>query len=119
MASVLIVDDSNLVRFKCYKLLLPNGYDIIEARDGIDAIGKYQLHHPDIVLMDIAMPQMDGIRALKEIIKIDHFAKVAMLSALGQKAMVIRAIRAGAKSFIVKPFISGKVLDTVQRLVAG
>ncbi len=119
MAIIMVVDDSNLIRYKCLRVLVDRGYEVVEARNGVEALEKYQWRRPDAVLMDIAMPMMDGIQALKQIIRINPNAQVAMVSALGQKAMVLRAIKAGAKSFVVKPFVGGNVLDTVQRLIAG
>ncbi len=117
MAKILVVDDSALVRMKCSQVLSNNGYSVIEAENGEEALEKYKEHKPDGVLMDIVMPRMHGITALHEIRKIDPVAKVAMLTAMGQKAMVTSALKEGAKDFVVKPFREGRVIDTVQRLL--
>ncbi|NLE08649.1 MAG: response regulator [Dehalococcoidales bacterium] len=117
MAKILIVDDSALVRMKCSKVLSSNGYSVIEAENGEEALAKYKEHKPDGVLMDIVMPIMHGITALHEIRKIDPVAKVAMLTAMGQKSMVASALQEGARDFVVKPFREGRVIDTVQRLL--
>ncbi|UCC17936.1 MAG: response regulator [Dehalococcoidales bacterium] len=119
MAKILVVDDSALVRRKCSKVLSNNGYYVIEAENGVEAIEKYKEYKPDAVLMDIMMPLMHGISALHEIKKVDPVARVAMLTALGQKAMVTSALKEGAKDFVVKPFREGRVVDTVQRLLGN
>ncbi len=119
MARILVVDDSALVRMKCSKLLIDNGYDVVEAKNGAEAIEKYKEFNPDGVLLDIIMPEMHGIAALREIKKIDPVAKVAMLSAMGQRNMVMGALKEGAKDFVVKPFREGRVLDTVKRLLGN
>lgn len=119
MAKILVVDDSALVRMKCSKLLAEKGYEVIEAANGTQAVVKYREYKPDAVLLDIIMPEMHGIAALREIKKIDPTARVAMLTAMGQRAMVLRALQQGARDFVVKPFREGRVLDTVQRLIGN
>ena len=106
MASrVLVVDDAAFMRMMVKDILSKNGYEIVgEAENGMKALEKYQELKPDLVTMDITMPEMDGISAVKEIKKVDPNAKVVMCSAMGQQAMVIEAIQAGARDFIVKPF---------------
>ncbi|MBN2238727.1 MAG: response regulator [Dehalococcoidales bacterium] len=118
MAKILVVDDSALVRMKCSKVLTNNGYSVIEAENGQEALEKYKEFKPDGVLMDIVMPRMHGITALHEIRRIDPVAKIAMLTAMGQKAMVTSALKEGASDFVVKPFREGRVLDTVKRLLS-
>ncbi len=119
MARILVVDDSALIRMKCSKLLGENGYEVIEAKNGVEALEKYKESKPDGVLLDIIMPEMHGITALREIKKIDPVARVAMLTAMGQRNMVMGALKEGAKDFVVKPFREGRVLDTVKRLLGN
>lgn len=113
---VLIVDDAAFMRMMIKDILTKNGYEVVgEANDGLQAIEKYKELSPDLVTMDITMPEMDGIAALKEIKKIDPNAKVIMCSAMGQQAMVIDAIQAGAKDFIVKPFQNDRVIEAIKK----
>jgi two-component system chemotaxis response regulator CheY len=114
---ILIVDDSILVRMKCRKVLENNGFDVIEAENGVEAIEKYQEYSPDAVLMDVVMPLMHGISALHEIKKVDPVARVAIFSVMGQKAIITSALKEGAKGFILKPFREGRIIDAVQRLL--
>src|SRR5690625_5171644 len=101
---ILIVDDAAFMRMMIKDILVKNGFDVVgEAQDGQQAVEKYKELEPDLVTMDITMPEMDGITALKQILNIHSSAKVIMCSAMGQQAMVIDAIQAGAKDFIVKP----------------
>lgn len=117
MPKILLVDDAAFMRMRCKKLLVERGYEVIEAENGAEGVELFQAHSPDLGPMDITMPVMDGITALKEIKAIDKDAVVAMVSAMGQQAMVIEAIKAGAKDFILKPFEPEKVLETVKKLV--
>ncbi|AZS16104.1 MULTISPECIES: response regulator [Paenibacillus] len=113
---ILIVDDAAFMRMMVRDILTKNGFEVVgEAQDGAQAIEKYKELHPDLVTMDITMPEMDGIAALKEIKKMDPNAKVIMCSAMGQQAMVIDAIQAGAKDFIVKPFQSDRVIEAINK----
>ncbi|BFH14821.1 response regulator [Paenibacillus dendritiformis] len=113
---ILIVDDAAFMRMMIRDILTKNGYDVVgEASDGAQAIEKYKEHKPDLITMDITMPEMDGITALKEIRKLDPNAKVIMCSAMGQQAMVIDAIQAGAKDFIVKPFQADRVIEAIKK----
>jgi two-component system chemotaxis response regulator CheY len=113
---VLVVDDAAFMRMMIKDILTKNGYEVVaEANDGLQAIEKYKEVSPDLVTMDITMPEMDGITALKEIKKIDANAKVIICSAMGQQAMVIDAIQAGAKDFIVKPFQQERVIEAVKK----
>ncbi|BFT73063.1 MULTISPECIES: response regulator [Paenibacillus] len=113
---ILIVDDAAFMRMMIRDILTKNGYEVCgEANDGAQAIEKYKELKPDLITMDITMPEMDGIQALKEIKKIEPSAKVIMCSAMGQQAMVIDAIQAGAKDFIVKPFQADRVIEAIKK----
>ncbi len=115
---VLVVDDAAFMRMMVKDILTKNGYEIVgEAENGAVALAKYQELKPDLVTMDITMPEMDGITAVKEIKKVDPNAKIIMCSAMGQQAMVIEAIQAGARDFIVKPFQADRVLEAVRKVV--
>ena len=118
MAKILIVDDAAFMRMMIKDILTKNGYNVAgEAENGQKAVEKFKELTPDLVLMDITMPEMDGIQALKEIKKLDGNAKIIMCSAMGQQAMVIEAIQSGAKDFIVKPFQAERVLEAVKKVV--
>jgi two-component system chemotaxis response regulator CheY len=113
---ILIVDDAAFMRMMIRDILSKNGYEVVgEAQDGAQAVEKYKELKPDLITMDITMPEMDGISALKEIKKMDGNAKVIMCSAMGQQAMVIDAIQAGAKDFIVKPFQADRVIEAIKK----
>ncbi len=113
---ILVVDDAAFMRMMIRDILSKNGYEVVgEAQDGAQAIEKFKELHPDLITMDITMPEMDGITALKEIRKLDTNAKVIMCSAMGQQAMVIDAIQAGAKDFIVKPFQADRVIEAIKK----
>lgn len=113
---ILVVDDAAFMRMMIKDILSKNGYEVVgEASDGAQAIEKFKETNPDLITMDITMPEMDGITALKEIKKIDPSAKVIMCSAMGQQAMVIDAIQAGAKDFIVKPFQADRVIEAIKK----
>ncbi|MGN0401020.1 MAG: response regulator [Acetatifactor sp.] len=116
--NILVCDDAAFMRMMIKDILSKNGYNVAgEAENGLVAIEKYKEVSPDLVLMDITMPEMDGIQALKEIKKVDAGAKVIMCSAMGQQAMVIESIQAGAKDFIVKPFQADRVIEAVKKVV--
>ena len=116
--NILVCDDAAFMRMMIKDILNKNGYNVAgEAENGIRAVEKYKEVSPDLVLMDITMPEMDGIQALKEIKKVDAGAKVIMCSAMGQQAMVIESIQAGAKDFIVKPFQADRVIETIKKVV--
>lgn len=117
MPKILLVDDAAFMRMRSAKLLTEHGYEVAEAENGQEAVAKYQSWNPDLVLMDITMPVMDGITATRQIKSIDPNAKVVMVSALGQQTMVIEAIKAGARDFVVKPFEPEKILATVRKFV--
>jgi len=113
----LVVDDAAFIRLRTRKLLEENGYEVEEAQDGKEAVLKFCEISPDIVLLDITMPVMDGIAALKEIKRIDPKAKVVMCTAVGQQSLVLEAIKAGANDYLLKPLDPEKVLASVKRLV--
>ena len=115
MTKVMVVDDAAFMRMRCKKMLIENGFDVIEAAYGIEAISAYKEFRPDMVLMDITMPDMDGLAALKEIKKIDPSAKVAMVTAMGQQALVMEALKTGAMDFVIKPFDQERVLGTIKK----
>ena len=120
MAKILLVDDAAFMRKVIKDTLTKSGYtDIFEAVDGADAVEKYNELKPDLVIMDITMPNMDGLEALKAIRASDANANVVMCSAMGQETMVIDAVRSGAKDFIVKPFKADRVLKTVTSIVGN
>ncbi|MBQ9511984.1 MAG: response regulator [Lachnospiraceae bacterium] len=116
--NVLVCDDAAFMRMMIKDILSKNGYNIAgEAENGAKAVEKYNELKPDLVLMDITMPEMDGIQALKAIKQGDPNATVIMCSAMGQQAMVIESIQAGAKDFIVKPFQADRVLEAVKKVI--
>ena len=116
--NVLICDDAAFMRMMIKDVLTKGGYNVAgEAENGLKAVEKYKELNPDLVLMDITMPEMDGIHALKQIKALDPAAKVIMCSAMGQQAMVIESIQAGAKDFIVKPFQPDRVIEAVKKAI--
>ncbi len=115
---VLVCDDAIFMRTMISDILSGAGYDVVgEAETGVQAIERYRDLKPDLVTMDIVMPDMGGIDAVREIIRHDPDAKVLMCSAMGQQALVVEAIQAGAKDFVVKPFQPSRVLEAVQRVL--
>lgn len=118
MAKVLIVDDASFMRMTIRQMLEKNGHETVgEAGDGIEAVKKYIEVKPDVVLLDITMPEMNGVEALKRIKELDPAAKVIICSAMGQQAMVAQAIQSGAKDFIVKPFEADRLIASVDRVM--
>jgi two-component system, chemotaxis family, chemotaxis protein CheY len=116
--TVLVCDDAIFMRTMIADILSQAGFDVVgEAESGVQAIEKYRQLKPDLVTMDIVMPDMGGIDAVREICREDPDAKVLMCSAMGQQALVVEAIQAGAKDFIVKPFQPSRVLEAVQRVI--
>lgn len=116
MYRILIVDDAAFVRTMIKNVLIKNGYEVCgEAGNGVEAFSKYKELKPDLVTMDITMPNSDGIEGLSLIKEYDKNAKVIMCSAMGQKAYVLEAIKLGALDFIVKPFQPDRVLATVNK----
>jgi len=117
MKNILIVDDAVFIRLNLKIMLEKNGFKVIgEAENGAVAVEKYQQLRPDIVTMDITMPGIDGVTALKEIKKIDKNCKVVMVSAMGQEMLIRDAIMAGAINFIVKPFTEETVMKVLNKL---
>lgn len=118
MAKILITDDAAFMRMILHNILTKNGHEIVgEAINGNEAINKYKELKPDIVTLDITMPDMNGIDACKGIIDFDPKAKCIMCSAMGQQAMVMSAIKAGAKDFIVKPFKEERVIEAINNIL--
>ncbi len=117
MAKILVADDSAFARLNCKKVLIKGGHDVVEAADGLEAVALYQSERPDVVFLDITMPGMDGLAALEEILKFDAEARIAMATALGQQNVVMDALKAGAKDFLVKPFEPERVLKTLDKLL--
>lgn len=114
---VLIVDDAIFMRMKLKDILEKGGFEVVgESQNGLEAIESYKAEKPDLVTMDITMPEMDGVTALKEIMTIDPNAKVIMCSAMGQQTMVMEAIQSGALDFIVKPFDNERVLKSLNKV---
>jgi len=115
-ATVMIVDDAAFMRMMMKDILIKNGFNVVgEAENGVVAVEKYMELQPNLTTMDITMPEMDGIQALKEIRKRDAKARVIICSAMGQQAVVIEAIQSGAKDFIVKPFQADRVVEAITK----
>lgn len=119
MARVLVVDDAAFMRVRAARVLQEAGHAVVEAENGHEALKLYAECRPDVVLMDITMPDMDGLAALKEIRKLDPDARVAMVTAMGQQAIVMEALKAGAKDFVLKPFQAERVLSSLRKLLAA
>ena len=118
MKNILLVDDAQFVRYTLKLMLEPKGFKVVgEAGNGLVAIQLFKDLEPDMVLMDITMPEMDGVGALKEIMKVNSNAKVVMISAMGKEDIVREAIMAGAKGFIVKPFTEETVIKVIEKMI--
>ncbi len=118
MSNILIVDDAAFMRLNLKKLLEEFGHKVVgEAENGRQAIKKYMDLKPDLITLDITMPEMDGLEAAKKIIEIDKEAKIIICSAMGQQSMIIKAIEAGAKDFIVKPFNKKRIEDAINKVL--
>jgi|SRR5690625_926148 len=118
MSKILIVDDSELMRKRLALILEQENHEIVgQAKDGLEAIKLFQEKTPDLITMDITMPVMDGIEAIKEIMEIDPHAKIVVCSAMGQQKIIVQAIKEGAKDFIVKPFHEGHVIETIHNVL--
>ena len=116
--TVLVCDDAIFMRTMIGDILTQAGFEIVgEAESGLQAVQKYRELKPDLVTMDIVMPDMGGIDAVREICKLDPQARILMCAAMGQQALVVEAIQAGAKDFVVKPFQPSRVLEAVQRVL--
>ena len=117
MPKILIVDDASLMRTIIKDVIVKRGFEIVgEAKDGYEAVEMFRMYSPDLVFLDITMPGLNGIEALRQIMEINPRAKVIMCSALGQKQLVAEAIQIGASDFIVKPFKADRVLEAIQRV---
>ncbi len=118
MAKIMLVDDAAFMRMMIKNALTASGYtDFVEAQDGAEAVTKYEEEKPDMVIMDITMPNMDGLQALKKIREADPSAKIVMCTAMGQESMVVDAIKSGARDFIVEPFDAQRVVQTVNGIL--
>lgn len=114
---ILIVDDASFMRMMLRNILTSHGYEIAgEAENGIKAIEKFQALKPDILLVDLIMPEMGGIEAVKKIVAMDPSARIIICSAMGQQALVVEAMQAGARDFIIKPFQPTNVIEAVQKI---
>ena len=118
MPKLMVVDDAAFMRMRCRNILVESGFDVVEAADGLEAISVYMESLPDMVLMDITMPGLGGLAALKEIMKIDPSAKVAIVTAMGQQALVMEAYKMGAVDFVIKPLGQEQVLTTINRALS-
>jgi len=119
-ARVLIVDDALFMRTMLRNIFVESGFEVVgEAGNGSEAVEKFRALAPDLTTMDIVMPEKNGIEALKLIMAVDPGARVVMCSALGQESLIIEALEAGARDFIVKPFKPAKVIEVVQKVLAG
>jgi len=118
MAKILVTDDAAFMRLVLGNMLKEAGYEVCEAVNGSDMLMKYEIEKPDLVTLDITMPEMDGLEALKRLRTKNPKAKVIMCSAMGQEAMVLNAIQNGAYDFIVKPFEKSKVMGSVRKVLA-
>lgn len=114
---ILITDDAAFMRMMISGILKKEGYEIVEAVNGEDMLSKYESEAPDLVLLDITMPVMDGISALKKLKQVHSEAKVVMCTAMGQQPMVLEAVQYGALDFLVKPFEPGRIVETVKRVI--
>ena len=118
MVTVLVADDSDFMRGRCISLLEELGHETVQAADGLQAVQRYKLLRPNVVLMDITMPNVDGLTALRQIMAIDPSARVAMVTAVDQQGVVMEALKAGAKAIVIKPYKPDKIKATVEKLVA-
>lgn len=118
MPKIMIVDDAEFLRVRLKNILDTEGYEVFQAENGCKAVATYKDVHPDVVLMDVTMPEMDGLAALKEIVGFDPQAKVVMLTALGQESVVLEAVKSGARDFIVKPFEHERIMKAISKLLA-
>ena len=118
MARILVVDDAAFMRMMLKDIISKSGNTVVgEASNGVEAVEKYKELKPDLVTLDITMPEMDGLQALEQIMAFDNKAKVLMCSAMGQQSMVIKSIQLGSKGFIVKPFQADKVVESISKML--
>jgi two-component system, chemotaxis family, chemotaxis protein CheY len=119
-ATILIADDLSFIRMIQKEILSERGYTVVgEASDGRQAVEKYQALRPDLVVLDITMPNMNGLDAMRKIFELDPQARIIMCSALGQQNLIMEAIRAGVKDFIVKPFKPERILSAIEKALKG
>ena len=118
MARILVVDDAAFVRMKYAKSLINGGHEVVEAANGAEALERYKERKPDGVLLDINMPVMDGIVTLHEIMNMDPTARVAMVTCIGSQSIVLTALIAGARDFVMKPFDESRLLNAVRKLIS-
>lgn len=118
MEKILIADDAEFSRSRISRTLNEAGYQVIEAQNGSEAFEAYNSEKPDLVIMDIGMPVMDGLTALRQIKAVDPMAKIVVLSRIGQERSVVEALEAGAETFLLKPFDSNFVLAAVDQVMA-
>lgn len=119
MPTILVVDDAAFMRLRCSKALNAGGFDTVEAANGRQAIQTYHAVKPDAVLMDIDMPEMTGLDALRTIMAIDPAARVVMLTAQGQQRVVMDALKSGARGYVIKPYQPARILEAVQQVLSG
>jgi len=120
VARILVCDDSAFMRMMLKKVLIENGHEIVgEAGDGMEAVQMFRLHKPDLATMDITMPKMDGIQAVTHIHEENPLARIVMVTALGQRAIITDALKAGAADFIVKPFDGEQVVETIKKVLTS
>lgn len=118
MARILVCDDSAFMRMMLKKVLIDNGHEVVgEAGDGMEAVQLYRQYKPDLTTMDITMPKMDGIQAVAHIHEENPLARIIMVTALGQRAIITDALKAGASDFIVKPFAAEQVIATIKKVL--
>jgi len=117
MPKILIVDDTEFSRGRMIKALGNAGYSVIEAEDGAEAVRRYCSEQPDAVLMDVTMPEMDGVSALRQIRNVDPDARVVMLTRMGQEMVALEALQAGARDYLVKPFEPDRILETLTKVL--
>lgn len=115
---ILLVDDAPIIRLKLKNILSAQGYDIVgEASNGVEALARYKELKPDLVTMDIVMPERDGVEALEDILKFDEKAKVIMVTAIDQRSSLMEAIQLGAVDYIVKPFEDDRVIEAINKAI--
>jgi two-component system chemotaxis response regulator CheY len=117
MPKILIVDDADFSRGRMLKALDSAGYTVIEAANGFEAVSRYCTERPDVVLMDVTMPEMDGLSALREIKTFDPEARVVMLTRMGQETIILEALEAGAQDYLVEPYEVDRVLATLTKIL--
>jgi two-component system chemotaxis response regulator CheY len=117
MPKILIADDGEFLRMRTARALAIEGFTVSEADNGVQAVELFQSEKPDVTFLDLAMPEKDGLTALKEILALKADAKIVMLASLGQETLVLQAIRAGAKDYIVKPFEKDRILGVIHKIL--